>query len=423
MTTESYVQEDTAQGCALNNYCSAGGGTIEAGRQAVQSGSVGSVEASFSVAASASNDNEFSFEIILPTDATSDADTAVIPINFTTGSMNAILESVYICRVNSSCVNQETIGSESGIGFATNGGSTTRNISCSAVTFAAGDKVIITLGFNETAGHSSQNVGITPDQTMSLPFLAPASAANITVAQTEAGDSQAATLEVPGQVTSAQTEAGDTQAATLEALAQVTSAQTEAGDITVASIQAQATANITSAQTEAGDTQAATLEVPGQVTSAQAEAGDSQVATLEALALVIASQTEAGDTTVALVLSTEARSITSAQTEAGDTNAATLEAIAQVSTSLSEAGDTTAALLVGLVQLTANVAESGDTAVSALDVIVAISAALSEAGDQAAALILTQEQVTVDGVVFTIEPQRRTLSIRLDSRTLIITKY
>ncbi len=174
MATESYVQNDTAQVCALNNYCSTSGGTIEAGRQAEQGVSAGSSEVTFTASAGQTDDNEFSFEVIIAEDSTSDADTASIPINFTTGAMTATLESIFICRVSSGCVNQETIGSSTGIGFATNDGLTTQNVTCSAVTFASGDKVIITLGFSETGGHSDQTVGITPDQTMSLPFIAPA---------------------------------------------------------------------------------------------------------------------------------------------------------------------------------------------------------------------------------------------------------
>ena len=174
MTTSTYDQTDTAQVCALNNYCSGAGGTIEAGRQAEIGVGVGSTEQTFTVSASQTDDNEFSFECVLPSGATSDADTATINVNFSTGSMTAIFDSISICRVNSSCVNQETIGTTGSIGFATNGGAASPTVSCSAVTFSAGDKVIITLGFSETGGHSNQTVGITPDQTMALPFNPPA---------------------------------------------------------------------------------------------------------------------------------------------------------------------------------------------------------------------------------------------------------
>lgn len=174
MAISSYIENDTVQVCALNNYCSGLTGTIEAGRQAEGGVSAGSSEQTFTVGAGVSDAPEFSFEVILAADTTSDADTATIPINFTTGAMNATLESVHICRVNSSCVNQETIGSSSGLGLPTNAGIQSPTVSCSAVTFAAGDKVLIILGFSESGGHSGQTVGITPDQTMTLPFIPPA---------------------------------------------------------------------------------------------------------------------------------------------------------------------------------------------------------------------------------------------------------
>ena len=175
MATSNYVQTDTAQVCSLANFCH-GTGTPEFGNQAAIGGSVGSGEDILTVAQSQTDSAEYSFEVILPTDAESSAEDASIPINFSTGNMNCVLQSVYICRVNSSCVSQEEIGSETSIAFATNGGDTTRTIACSAVTFAAGDKVLIVLGFSEAGGHSSSTCGITPSQTMALPFNAPAGA-------------------------------------------------------------------------------------------------------------------------------------------------------------------------------------------------------------------------------------------------------
>lgn len=181
MATSSYVETDTAQVCSLAQYCSGLGGTVEAGRQAEVGVSAGSSEQTFSVAASATDDGEWSWEIILAASTTSDADTATIPINFTTGDMDVTLESVHICRVNSSCANQETIGSSSGLGLSTTAGVQSPTVSCSAVTFAAGDKPIIILGFSEAAGHSAGTIGITPDQTMTLPFNPPAAAPEISL--------------------------------------------------------------------------------------------------------------------------------------------------------------------------------------------------------------------------------------------------
>ena len=176
MGTSSYAQTNTAQVCSLANYCSSEGGTIEAGRQSEIGASLGSTEFTASVAASQGDDNELSWEIILPSGATSDADDATIVNNFTTGNMDATWESCFICRVNSGCVNQETIGSASGLGISTNSGQQSTVISCSAVTFAAGDKVIIVMGFSNAGSHSAKTVGITPNQSHTLPFNAPAGA-------------------------------------------------------------------------------------------------------------------------------------------------------------------------------------------------------------------------------------------------------
>lgn len=174
MATSTYNQTNTAQACALNNYCSSSGGTIEAGRQAEIGATAGSTEVTFSVAASQADDNEYSWEIILPASATSDADNATVRMNFTTGHMDVTWESCFICRVNSSCVNQETIGSGTALGISTNAGAQSTVISCSAVTFSAGDKVIITCGFSNAGSHSARTIGVTPSSTHTLPFNAPA---------------------------------------------------------------------------------------------------------------------------------------------------------------------------------------------------------------------------------------------------------
>ena len=170
--TMSLVQTDTAQTSTLTDYCSAAGGTIEAGRQAAIGGSVGSSEQTFTVAQSASTDNEFSFECVIPDDSTTGAGTWTIPINFTTGDMTAVLQEVWICQVRSNS-NVATIGSTTGIGFATNGGATSPTVTGSAITFVNGDFAIVTLVFDETGGHASKTVGITPDGTITSPFTAP----------------------------------------------------------------------------------------------------------------------------------------------------------------------------------------------------------------------------------------------------------
>ena len=171
--TVTYQQNDTAQACSLDNFCSTVGGTIEAGRQAEAGVSAGVTEAVVSVGAGLTDDNHFSFECIVAAGTTGSAGDWTVNVNFSSGDMDVTWESCFVCRVNSSCVNQESIGSSTGLGIATNAGAQNTVISGSAVTLAAGDKVIITLGFTEAAGHSAGNVGITPSTTIVSPFVAP----------------------------------------------------------------------------------------------------------------------------------------------------------------------------------------------------------------------------------------------------------
>lgn len=173
--TMSLVQTDTAQSSNLNNYCSTSGGTIEAGRQAAVGGSVGSSEQTFSVAAGASTDNEFSYECIIPDDSTAGSGTWTVPVNFTSGDMDVTLEEVWICQVRANS-NIATIGNSTGLGLTSNSGLQTPTVTGSAITFVNGDVAVITLVFSESAGHSAGNVGITPDQTITSPFTAPVAA-------------------------------------------------------------------------------------------------------------------------------------------------------------------------------------------------------------------------------------------------------
>lgn len=171
----SFQQTDTAQACALNNYCSSVGGTIEAGRQASVGGTAGSSEVTFTVASSQADDNEFSFEVVVPAGYTWGAGNWTVNVNFTTGNSDATWESCFICRVNSSCVNQATIGSSTGLGIATKSGAQSTIISGSAQTPGAGDKVIITLGFSNASTMFARTVGITPSTTIESPLSAPVS--------------------------------------------------------------------------------------------------------------------------------------------------------------------------------------------------------------------------------------------------------
>lgn len=172
----TYQENDTSQICALNNFCSTVGGIIEAGRQAQNGATAGVTEVTFLVDPRQVDDNEFSFECILTAGTTGDAGNWVIRANFTTGQMDVTWESCSICRVSSACVNQETIGSATALGLATTAGVQSTTISGAAVTLAAGDKVIITLGFSNANTMFARTIGITPNQLIDSPFMPPAPA-------------------------------------------------------------------------------------------------------------------------------------------------------------------------------------------------------------------------------------------------------
>lgn len=172
MATTSYNQTDTAQNCALTAHCSTVGGTVEVGRQVSQA-ALGSVEVVFSVGAGLTDDVHFSWEVVLVDGTTMDADNATIVMNFTAGDMDVTWESCFICQRDSGCSAVATLGSATGLGIATNSGQQSTVIACSSGTFTSGDVIIIACGFTEGAGHSAGNIGVTPNQAMTLPWNPP----------------------------------------------------------------------------------------------------------------------------------------------------------------------------------------------------------------------------------------------------------
>jgi len=84
--------------------------------------------------------------------------------------MNITWNSVYICRVNSGCANQATIGSSTslGISLATTGVKST-TVSGAAQSPGAGDLVMIVFGFTNSA-HGSQSFLYDVDQNNDSPF-------------------------------------------------------------------------------------------------------------------------------------------------------------------------------------------------------------------------------------------------------------
>lgn len=168
----------------------------------------------------------------------------------------------------------------------------------------------------EDAGHDSVTVG-------ALEIVAVT--ATVIVDQTEAGDSQVATLQAINELTADQSETGDTQAATF-----------------------QVAASITASQTETGDTQTAAIQAVDQIVASQIEIGDIQTAIIQSVVTITASQTGVGDTQAASLVTVLTATVTANQSETGDSQAAVLQLIDVLAANQSEIGDSqTAALFVG----------------------------------------------------------------------------
>jgi hypothetical protein len=199
---------DTAMACARSQYCSAG--TIIATPQSTQGsvgGSVGAGTKSTTITASGASVPGVWFELALPADLrTLGAANWTVNLDVTVANSNLTWVATYICRVNSGCTNQATIGSLTA--QATSLGTTgtkSHVVSGSSAAFAAGDKVIIILCF--TNGKSStQAFTWKADSTV-------VSASAATYGESVTGALTGAATNAPGTSMAASTSAAGTLAA------------------------------------------------------------------------------------------------------------------------------------------------------------------------------------------------------------------
>lgn len=171
MAVITLVQTDTAGSCAMDNYCEGAATECNATfmKIAQSGGTAGSTELSCSMP-TVSTRILNGFDCPIDAGASWNGGTWQIPLNFSSGNMNITLEEIHICRVNSSCVNQETIGSSTGIGYNTFDGLNTFNVTGSAQTPDSGDRVIILCLTTNADSMMAQSVGITPSETINTPF-------------------------------------------------------------------------------------------------------------------------------------------------------------------------------------------------------------------------------------------------------------
>lgn len=167
----NYTQTDSAIIAGI--YCSGGASSAnDIARTAVDGGTAGTGTPSVIATASGVSEALLNFEIT-PAGGTSwDAGTWTVRLNVTTANMNVTLVAIWICRVDSSGVNQATIGSATGLSISVGTtGVKSQTVTGSAQTPAAGDMVEVVFLFSNGA-MSSSSLNIKPDQNIDSPFTA-----------------------------------------------------------------------------------------------------------------------------------------------------------------------------------------------------------------------------------------------------------
>lgn len=182
---EDYQQTDTAAPCGVIQACSAVAPAADAdAREASVGGTAGATELACAVAA-ASSELCYADEIAIADDTSLDAGDATLRLNITTAQNDLTWEEVYVCRLNSSCTSQETLGSVTGLANDVSaGGVFTQTVSLSAASaHNEGDKVYVTYVFANAHAKTGRTVSITPDQLVTMPFTPAASGGPLAGAQ------------------------------------------------------------------------------------------------------------------------------------------------------------------------------------------------------------------------------------------------
>ena len=175
MATLSFVQTDTAGDFSFGEFCASapdGVGEATINRQAVDGGTAGTSAVTIQV-----NKGDTQTVINLtfhPNTTTYAAGDWSVPVNVTSANTTLEFKSVYLCRVNSSGVNQETIASITGLTTQLSGAVHTFNFTgVGEITAAAGDRVVFVGIVGMDVGvHADQTAQITPNQTITTPIVA-----------------------------------------------------------------------------------------------------------------------------------------------------------------------------------------------------------------------------------------------------------
>ena len=120
--------------------------------------------------ASSATAAEVALKLDVPAGTSWDAGDYTVRMNVTTANMNLTISSIYLCRVDSACTNQATIGSATGLSISlASTGVVSQVVTGSAQTPSVGDFILIVLGLTNGA-MSSQQVVFTQDQNIDTPL-------------------------------------------------------------------------------------------------------------------------------------------------------------------------------------------------------------------------------------------------------------
>lgn len=170
-----FTQTDTAPTCGAAAYCSGLGSSINTpvAFQASVGGAAGSGSGLVSFASLEPTHFQLTYECVVPAGYSWIGGQWTVRINVTASPVvpGTSIEEVWLCRVNSSCVSQEVIGSATGLGLDLRPtGIRTINVTGSTVTPSAGDKVLVVVGMKSTQ-LATLGATITPNQDIDSPFI------------------------------------------------------------------------------------------------------------------------------------------------------------------------------------------------------------------------------------------------------------
>lgn len=166
------TQTDTVAPCGTILACTSpadGLAVTPQARKAEDGGSAGSGELSVTI-----NKGDIQAGVMFESPAvgqtTWQSGTYTVRINITTSVADLLLTEVHVCRVNSSCVNQATVGSTTGLSISIGStGVKTVEVTGAQQSASGTDRIYIVLIFQQTS-HANGVFGFTPDQDIDTPI-------------------------------------------------------------------------------------------------------------------------------------------------------------------------------------------------------------------------------------------------------------